>query len=60
MSFPPVHVQNGRAYASVKDQTTAARYCIKALGSWPDVYSAYDEVIFKYPGPGRDYACKRQ
>jgi hypothetical protein len=54
-----VHEQGGRAYASVKDQNTAASYCFQALGSWPDAYSAYDEVIFKIPGPGRDYVCKR-
>ena len=59
VSFPPVHEQGGRAYASVKDQNTAARYCFQALGSWPDAYSAYDEVTFKIPGPGRDYVCKR-
>jgi len=59
VSFPPVHEKGGRAYASVKDQTTAARYCFQALGAWPDAYSAYDEVIFEIPGPGRNYVCKR-
>jgi hypothetical protein len=59
VSFPPVHEKGGRAYASVKDQTTATRYCFQALGAWPDAYSAYDEVIFEIPGPGRNYVCKR-
>ncbi len=35
----------------VKNQAAATRYCIQALGSWPEAYSAYNEVIFDYPGP---------
>jgi hypothetical protein len=59
LSSPPVHERGGKAYASVKNQTAATRYCIQALGSWPEAYSAYNEVIFNIPGPGRNYVCKR-
>jgi hypothetical protein len=59
VSFPPVHEQGGQAFARASSQTKAAQYCIKALGGWPDAYSAYDKVIFQTPGPGRDYVCKR-
>lgn len=59
ISFPPAHEQGGRAYADAKSQNDAVRYCIAALTEWPQEYSAYDEVIFKIPGPGRDYTCAR-
>ncbi len=58
-TFPPVHEEGGRAYAEVKDQNEAGRLCFVALTAWPDVYSAYDQVTFRVPGPGRDYVCKR-
>jgi hypothetical protein len=57
--FPPVEEQGGRAYADAKSQNNAARLCIMALTDWPDAYSAYDQVTFRIPGPGRDYVCKR-
>ena len=58
-SFPPLEEQGGRAYAEAKDQNDAARLCITAYAGWPEEYSAYDEVTFRIPGPGRDYVCKR-
>lgn len=58
-TFPPVEEKAGRAYADAKGDTDAARLCILALNDWPDAYSAYDEVTFRIPGPGRDYVCKR-
>jgi hypothetical protein len=58
-SFPPVEEQGDRAYAEAKDQNDAARLCITAIAAWPEEYSAYDEVTFRIPGPGRDYVCKR-
>lgn len=59
VSFPPVHEQGGRAYASAKTQTAAVRLCVAALTAWPEAYSAYDKVTFRIPGPGRDYTCTR-
>ena len=58
-SFPAVHVKGGQAYAPVKGETQAFRYCFAAGNSWPDVYSAYNKVTFTIPGPARDYVCKR-
>jgi hypothetical protein len=59
VAFPPVQEQGGKAFAPVKSQNQAVHLCLTALTQWPDAYSAYDAIIFKVPGPGRNYVCKR-